>query len=100
MSDAAHPVPSLKTEWLPALFFQIPILVLASMVLDGGAIAQVCFYALVAFWVGVVVLHFRRRGVLSRVDLLLIRWGYILACIISFFITRWIWQLRGYGQYL
>lgn len=100
MSDSAHPVPSLKTEWHPALVFQMPILILASMVLDGGGIAQVCFYALVAFWVGVVVLYVRRRGVLSKVDLFLIRWGYIVVCIISFFITRLVWGLRGYGGYL
>ena len=99
MSDSA-PVPSLKTEWLPALVFQMPILVLASMILDGGGIAQVCFYALVAFWVGVAVLHVHRKGALSRVDLLLIRYGYIFVCIMSFFITRWIWQWRGFGRYL
>jgi hypothetical protein len=98
MSDTVPP--SLKTEWLPALVFQMPILVLASMVLDGGGIAQVCFYALVAFWSGVAVLHFHRRGALTRVDLLLIRYGYILVCIISFIITRWIWHWRGYGRYL
>lgn len=97
MSDSTHHVPSLKTEWLPALVFQMPILVLSSMVLDFGGIAQVCFYALVAFWGGVAVLHVRRSGSLSRVDLLLIRYGYILACVISFFVTRWIWHLRGYG---
>lgn len=98
MSDTTHP--SLKTEWLPALVFQMPILLLSSLVLDGGGIAQVCFFALVAFWVGVGVLHIRRRGALSRVDLWLIRWGYILACIISFFVTRLVWAWRGYGGYL
>src|SRR4051812_9433422 len=87
MSDSA-PVPSLKNEWRPALVFQMPILVLASMILDGGAVAQVCFSALIAFWAGVAVLHFHRRGVLSKVDLWLIRWGYILVCIISYFVTR------------
>jgi len=99
MSETVHP-PSLKTEWLPALVLQMPILVLSSMVLDGGGVAQVCFYAMVAFWGGVAVLHFHCRGALSRADLLLVRYGYILVCVISFFITRWVWQWRGYGQYL
>jgi len=98
MSDTTHP--SLKTEWLPALVFQMPILVLSSMVLDGGGIAQVCFYAFVAFWCGVLVLRFHRRGALTRVDLFLIRYGYILVCVASFFITRLIWQWRGFGRYL
>ena len=82
------------------LVTQSIVLVLESMILDGGGIAQVCFYAFVAFWTGVLVLCFRRRGALSRVDLLLIRYGYILVCVISFFITRWIWDWRGLGQYL
>ena len=82
------------------LVTQSAILVLTSMVLDGGGIFQVCFYALVAFWCGVVALYFHRQGALSRVDLLLLRYGYILLCILSFFITRLIWEWRGYGQYL
>lgn len=91
---------TIRSELPFILVVQSIILVMASMVLDGGGIAQVCFYALVAFWGGVVVLHFHRRGALSRVDLLLIRYGYILLCIISFFITRLIWHWRGYGHYL
>lgn len=96
MSNATHPVPSVKSELPFVLVTQSIILVLASMILDGGAIAQVCFFAFVAFWGAVAVLRLRRRGALTRVDLLLLRYGYILACIISFFITRWIWQMRGF----
>jgi hypothetical protein len=100
MTTTPHPARSIGSELPFALVTQSVILVLASMILDGGGIAQVCFYAFVAFWSGVLVLRFHRRGALSRVDLLLIRYGYILVCIISFFITRWIWHWRGFGQYL
>ena len=70
------------------------------MILDGGGVAQICFYACVAFWCGVLVLHVHRRAVLTRVDLFLIRYGYIPVCILSFFITRLIWEWRGFGKYL
>jgi hypothetical protein len=100
MTTTPLPARSIASELPFALVTQSVILVLASMILDGGGIAQVCFYAFVAFWGGVAVLRFHRRGALSRVDLLLIRYGYILVCIISFFITRWIWHWRGFGQYL
>jgi hypothetical protein len=95
-----YPPGSFVNEVLPALVLQAPILMLAGMVLDGGSIFQVCAYAFVGFWGGVGVLGLRRRGALSRVDSFLIRYGYILACMMSFFVTRWVWHLRGYGDYL
>ena len=73
---------------------------LAALILDGGCIGQVCFYALLGFWGGVLVLRTRSRDVLTKLDLMLIRGGYIPVCIISFFITRWIWKWRGYDGYL
>ncbi len=75
-------------------------MILAAMILDGGGIGQVCLFALLGFWGGVFVLRARSRGTLTRVDLMLIRGGYILVCIISFFVTRLVWALRGYGGYL
>ena len=100
MITSPHPARSIRTELPFALATQSVVLVLASMILDGGGIAQVCFYAFAAFWGGVLVLRLHRRDALSNVDLLLIRYGYILVCIVSFFITRWIWHWRGFGQYL
>jgi len=99
-TSAQPPIATLRSELPFALVLQTIIMVVAGMILDGGGVLQICFYAFVAFWIGVGVLRFRRRGVLTRVDLFLIRYGFILACILSFIITRWIWQLRGYGQYL
>jgi hypothetical protein len=78
-----------------ALIQQAVVLVLAAGMLDGGELAQVCFYAFAAFWAGVGVLIARRGAALTRVDILLIRWSYIPLCIGSFFLTHWIWSLRG-----
>jgi hypothetical protein len=82
-------------EWF-AFVQQSLILVLASMILDGGGLFQVCFYAFTAYWAGVGLLRLRAGAALSKVDLLLIRSGYLPACVLSFFLTYSIWHLRGY----
>ena len=79
-----------------ALIQQAIVIFLSAGILDGGALAQVCIYALVAFWGGAGVLIARRRAALTRVDIILIRWSYIPLCVVSFFVTYWIWSLRGY----
>jgi hypothetical protein len=80
-----------------ALLQQGVILVLASMILDGGRFAQMCAYGVAGFWGGFAVLRMRRRNVLTRLDFVLIRFGTIPVCALSFFLTLWIWRLRGYG---
>jgi hypothetical protein len=79
-----------------ALIQQAIVLVLSAGMLDGGELAQICFYAFVAFWGGTGVLVARRGATITRADILLIRWSYIPLCIGSFFLTHWIWNLRGF----
>lgn len=87
------PLPGAVTS---ALVQQAVVIFLSLMILDGGVIAQVCLYAFAAFWGGAGLLIARRGAALSRLDLGLIRGGYLPVCIISFFLTHWIWSLRGY----
>jgi hypothetical protein len=90
----ATPLPGAVTF---ALVQQAAVIFLSLLVLDGGVMAQVCLYAFVAFWGGTGLLIARRgAAALSRLDLGLIRGGYVPVCIISFFLTHWIWSLRGY----
>lgn len=72
------------------------ILVLAGMVLDGAAIAQSCFYAIAAFWVGVGVILWRRALAPTKADLAIVRGGFVVLCVLSFFLTNGIWRWRGY----
>ena len=72
------------------------ILALAVMILDGGAVAQSCFYAFTAFWAGVGVILWRRSSAPTKVDLLIVRGGFIVLCVFSFLLTHGIWYLRGY----
>jgi len=80
-----------------ALLQQAIILVLASMILDGGRFAQTCAYGVAGFWGGFMVLRMRRQNAPAKLDIALVRFGSIPACALSFFLTSWIWRLRGYG---
>jgi hypothetical protein len=78
-----------------AVALQIVIGLLSLMILDGGELAQICGVTLVSFWGGAIVLIARRPQSPSKVDLELIRFGYLLVAIIAFFLVGWIWHLRG-----
>lgn len=74
---------------------QVLILVLASMILDGGVVTEICLFAAVAFWGGVALIRIR-RPVPTKVDLKLIEGGYIVLCVLAFFLAQWIRHLKGY----
>ena len=78
---------------LSAFLQQGLILALAVMLLDSGAVAQSCFYAFAAFWVGVGVILWRRSSAPTKLDLVIVRGGFIVLCVLSFFLTHGIWQL-------
>ena len=60
-----------------------------------GTTARVCGIALVAFWVGVAVLIWRRPQSPTRTDIELVRFGYLPLMGIAFFLVHFIWTLRG-----
>ncbi len=74
---------------------QLIILLLAGAILDGGVFLQLCIFAAVAFWIGVAVIWLRRRTTPTKLDLLVIEAGYLGLCVISFFLSYWIWSRRG-----
>lgn len=86
----------LKSAMMSAFVQQAAILVLASMILDGGLIHQICFYAFAAFWGGVGIILIRRCESPTKLDLVFVRGGYLVVCIISFFLTSTIWSWRGF----
>jgi hypothetical protein len=78
-----------------AVALQIVLGLLSLLISDGGMVAQICGIALVAFWAGAVVLIWRHPQSPSRVDLDLIRLGYLLVIVLAFFLVAGIWKLRG-----
>lgn len=79
-----------------ALLQQVLLLPLAALILDGGGILLVTFFALSAYWGCVFLVWLRRRGSYTKFDLFIFRWGFFVLCVVSFFVARWIWSLRGY----
>jgi hypothetical protein len=88
---------SLRGSIAVSLVQQAVLLMLGLAILDGGGVFQVLAYAAAAYWVGFAVILVRRYSKLTWMDKVLIRWGYlILAFIISPFVTRVMWNIRGY----
>ncbi len=54
------------------------------MILDGGVIFCICFYAALGFWTGVALIRVRRQ-IPTKIDLAVIEGGYLPLCLISFF---------------
>lgn len=73
------------------------IVPLASLILDGGVVFLVCLYASAAYWIGVSLLWRRRRhSAYTKLDLFLIRWGFLSLIPISALMARYIWHLKGF----
>jgi len=98
VSDAplAKPSSPLRAAIHSALVQQAIVLLLASMILDGGLLAQICGFAFAAFWAAVGLLKIRRNSFPTKIDLALIRCGYLLVCLISFLVASFVWHLRDY----
>lgn len=68
---------------------------LAVMTLDDGECSQIVVYAALGY-VGGLLMMVPRREALTLVDEFLIRWGFVMLCVISCFVSQLIWALRGY----
>ena len=84
-----------RTPIFEAVALQAIIGILSLLILDGGDIARVCGIALIAFWGGVTVLIYRRPKSPSKIDLQLIRFGYLPLVVIAGFLVHFIWHFRG-----
>jgi hypothetical protein len=87
--------PKYDSPIFEAVALQIVLGFLGFLVMDGGGVAQICGIALVAFWGGAVVLIWRHPQSPSRLDIELIRFGYLPLIVIAYLLSCWIWHLRG-----
>src|SRR5260370_11506184 len=74
--------------------------VLLGFTLGTGQFGQKCFFGVAAFWGGVAVILFRRRSSPTKLDLLFVRRGFFLVCVISLCLTQATWRMRGFGPYI
>ncbi len=87
--------PYYKEPLICAGVISVLLLVLAMMVLDGGATLSATPFGLVAFW-GVTVLVIIRRPVRPELsDIHFVKYGALWVFLIAQVLARWIWSLRG-----
>jgi hypothetical protein len=79
-----------------AVGLQSLIGLLSLMILDGGETAQICGAALLAFWGGAAVLIWRRPQTPSRIDIQLLRFGYLPLVVSAGGMIHFVWRLRGF----
>ena len=87
--------PSYRKPVFEAVVLQAILGIVSLMILDGGTTARICGIALVAFWGGATVLIWRRPLSPTKIDIELIRLGYLPLVVLAFFLVHFIWTLRG-----
>ncbi len=85
-----------KNALIFALTCQIPIFILSSLTSIPPIAYQVFSFALIAFWVCVIVMIIKRRNKPTKFDLILIRAGFIPLLIFTGILCDKIWTFRGF----
>lgn len=75
--------------------YQLVILLISGMILDGGQCVQFVLVAMACFWGSAIVLISRRRWTPSKGGILYIKWGFFPILISIPFILGFAWKLRG-----
>lgn len=88
--------PHYRTAIFEAVALQVLLGLLSGLILDGGDTAHICGVALIAFWSGATVLIWRHPQSPSRLDIELLRFGYLPLVVLTFFVTHTIWSLRDF----
>jgi len=96
MSYSLSLSPHYRKAIFSAVALQVIIGFLSLMILDGGACAQICGVALLAFWGGVMVLIWRHPQSPTYTDLQLIRFGYLPVVVIAFIVIHVVWSAKGF----
>jgi hypothetical protein len=98
----AIPMPNVlaqaQTKHNPFLFPIAQVIiasVLSVLVIDMGEYSHAIAFAAVGYVVGLLMMTPRREA-LTLADEFLIRWGFVMLCVISLFLSQFIWSLRGY----
>jgi hypothetical protein len=88
--------PSYRKPVFEAVALQVILGILSLLILDGGNCARICGASLLAFWGGAVVLIWRHPHAPSKMDLELIRFGYLPVVVIASVVIHLAWAARGF----
>ena len=69
-----------------ATVFQVVIGILAAFTMDGGQLAWVWCSAMVGYWVGFAFVRVRRKSKPTKVDLFVLKWGFVPLFVLAFFL--------------
>jgi hypothetical protein len=86
----------LRSALFDSLMIQIVLGIVAGLMLDGGMCLQMWTFSMVAFWSGCVLVLARRWKIPTKMDLVMIRWGFLILCLlVTPVFSALIWRLRG-----
>jgi hypothetical protein len=89
-------VPPYTAAIRSALAQQLVVLLVGTLVLDGGDVFRVSLIAFLAFWVAAFAIRLRRGLAPTRFDLLFIHRGYVPLCVLAFLLVHFFWRLRAF----
>lgn len=78
-----------------AVAVQIFLLLLGSLALDGGQLAQWVIYSIVIYWVMALLVIARRSGSPTKGDLIAIRYGFVFILVGVVCSTLLWWAITG-----
>lgn len=78
--------------------YQVVLLLISGMVLDGGQCAGYMLVSMAGFWASVIVLILRMRWTPSKIDILYIKWGFFPILISLPLIMSFVWKLTQLPQ--
>lgn len=70
---------------------------LCAVNLDGGTLFQVWYFAMAAYWSATLLIWSVHRKNLSRLDVFVARWGFLMAFFTVPFLSALFWWLYGGG---
>lgn len=98
-SVASHFRQPLSAEYGRALktsiILQLIVVVPSVLMLDGGLMGHIALVALLAYWLSVPMIVWRRRAVPTAGDLWFVRYGFLATEAAVYFIGQAVWQQMG-----
>lgn len=81
--DSSVPIGSFRDALKFTLLLQVPLLLITSMILDGGIIFRRFLIASVAFFILMLIVRLRRGAEMTDTDILFAKWGYLPILLIT-----------------
>jgi hypothetical protein len=99
-AEVKVPVPtdsdkSLRSAIAFGLIVQIILLIFSNLILDGGETQKLCAIGLIAYWMGVVTVFFKRQSSPLKTDLLYYRWGPLGLALLAPWIAKLVYLIIG-----